>query len=225
MKTLKLWGGQVWVVLTDRADDNMRDMGELSDAVAANQERALARAGATPQSAVRVLVKYDRDDFTRYFLTDDTGKLAMTWGEDGTTNDGILTTRQNGLAIFLPLADCLGAVLYDSTVGALMMVHAGRHNIEQDGLSRTVEFMTRQVGSQPENITAWFSPSAGAKNYPLYNFDGQSLQDVAIKQLTAAGVSAKNITKSNIDTTTNSNYFSYSQGDKSQRFAIVAKLD
>jgi len=73
-------------------------------------------------------------------------------------------------------------------------------------------------------LRIWLSPAAGAKNYPLYKFANQSLREVNISQFVAASVRAENIGGDDIDTTTDENYFSHSQGDRDQRFAIVAKM-
>jgi hypothetical protein len=223
MKVFSLWNDEVKVALTDRADGNMRDFGDSAAAVAANQARAVAGLGAASAQAARVLANYERADFARYFYLNAAGEFAMKRGEDAATNDGILTQQRN-LAIFLPLADCLGVVLFDAANGALMVAHVGRHNLAQDGVAKAVEFMTENTKTNPADLKAWFSPSASAENYPLYDFDNKSLDDVATEQLTRAGVSAGNITHSKIDTTTDPNYFSHSQGDKRERFAIAAAM-
>jgi copper oxidase (laccase) domain-containing protein len=221
MKVFSLWNDEVRVVLTDKSDGNMRDFGASSGEVVANQARALTGLGATLATTARVLVNYERADFARYFYLRAVSDFAMSRGEGVSVGDGILTDQPN-LAMFLPLADCLGVVLYDSANGALMVAHVGRHNLEQAGLTRAVEFMTQNVGANPADLKVWFSPSANGENYPLYDFDNKSLDEVATEQLTRAGVDAKNITHSKIDTTTDPNYFSHSQGDKRERFAIVA---
>jgi copper oxidase (laccase) domain-containing protein len=219
MRLARLYDGRVGVILTDKTDGNMRGFSQESSV---NQKRTLKQLGVTPKQTARVFVGYDRADFTRYFLAERASDFAM-FDENGVVSDGILT-RQKGLAIFLPLADCLGAVLFDKRKNILMVVHAGRHNLAQNGLTLAVQFMSEQVGSNPADIAAWLSPSAGLANYQRPGFTKQSLQDAAIKQLLAAGVKMSSITASDIDTTTDPNYFSHSQGDQQQRFAIAAVM-
>ena len=135
-------------------------------------------------------------------------------------SDG-LATRTPGVGVFLPLADCPGVVIYDPHQRILMVVHAGRHNLEQDGLVKAVEFLTG-LGSQPRDLTAWISPTAGAENYPVEAFGGQGLLQIATNQLAKAGVSK--IAYDETDTTTSEKYYSHSQGDHDKRFAIVAYI-
>jgi hypothetical protein len=54
---------------------------------------------------------------------------------------------------------------------------------------------------------------------------GMSLQEAAVEQLMRAGVVKENIQGTNIDTTVDDGYFSHSQGDKQERFAIVGVID
>jgi copper oxidase (laccase) domain-containing protein len=73
-------------------------------------------------------------------------------------------------------------------------------------------------------LKVWLSPSAGAENYPVYSFKGKSLTEIAVKQLQGSGVLVDNIVIEPVDTTTDKNYFSHSQGDKTQRFAILTYI-
>jgi copper oxidase (laccase) domain-containing protein len=157
----------------------------------------------------------------------DQGK-GIVPGTDIEVYDALMTT-QPGIALFLPLADCVGAILYDPTKKVLMVSHLGRHNIEQQGALKSVEYMKDNAGVEPNNLKVWLSPSAGKENYPLFAFDNKSQQDVVLEQLKEAGVSAANIETANVDTTTSEDYFSHSQylKDNSKpngRFAIVAML-
>ena len=87
--------------------------------------------------------------------------------------------------------------------------------------------MIEQFGSRPEDLFVTLSPSAGQENYPLFDFDNRSLQDVAIEQLMSASITREHITFSAIDTTLDRNYFSHSRYLKGNRetdgrFAIAA---
>lgn len=143
-------------------------------------------------------------------------------------SDALMTT-QPGIALFLPLADCVGAVLYDPTQKVLMLSHLGRHNIEQNGAYESVKYMQQNASTEPSKVQVWLSPSAGGENYPLHAFDNKSQQEVVIEQLLKAGIISSNIEASTVDTTTDSNYFSHSEflKDDSQpqgRFAVVAMM-
>ena len=140
-----------------------------------------------------------------------------------------MATDSPELALFLPIADCVGAVLYDPTKKVLMLSHLGRHNLEQDGGQKSVEFMVKEFGVDPNNIITWLSPAAGAENYPMFSFNNRGMQDVTTEQLMKAGVKAESISASPIDTTTNQNYYSHSEFKKGNRpedgrFAVVVKM-
>lgn len=176
---------------------------------------------------VLVRLDYNSDDFCRYDVVDETAAgEGMT--RDGRVADGLATQTKN-LALFLPLADCIGMVLYDPGSEALMLTHLGRHNLEQNGGQRSVEFMSERFGTRPESLEVFLGPSAGHENYPLFAFDGRSLADVATEQLRAVGITKRNIEISPIDTTKDLAYFSHSEFLKGHRetdgrFAIAAML-
>jgi copper oxidase (laccase) domain-containing protein len=150
-------------------------------------------------------------------------KNALWLNEDAERCDGLLT-REQGKGILLPLADCLGVVLYDTQNDAMMIVHCGAHTTVQDGAYRAVLFMA-QAGTSPEHLLAWLSPAVGKESYPLFKLNEIGLQEAVTGQLTKAGMKEKNIIQSNIDTAIDDRYFSHSQGDKYERFAIAAVID
>ncbi|MEO5949890.1 MAG: polyphenol oxidase family protein [Candidatus Saccharimonadales bacterium] len=196
--------------------------------IGANREKFLKKNDMTLEQMILVPLTYTGDNYRRYFTVgkDEAGEgITKPSTKEA---DGLLTTEA-GLSLFLPLADCIGTVLYDAKNGAVMLTHLGRHNLEQEGGRTSVEYMVQQCGSDLRDITAWLSPAAGGVNYPLFGFDNRSMHDVAIEQLLSAGVLRENITASPIDTTTDPKYFSHSQflkGEKDSdgRFAVVAVL-
>lgn len=201
------------------------------DVVAARQSRRqfLTAKGMSPEQAVLVWLKYEGNDYCRYRTVD------MALAGEGMTyparevSDAVFTDV-SGLTLFLPLADCIGAVLYDRNRYILGLSHLGRHNLEQLGGRRSVEYMTKQFGTDPQDVEVWLSPAAGGDNYPLYAFDGRSLQEVAVEQLMEAGVSRAAITTDGMDTTTHESLFSHSEylkgrQDSDGRHAVAAMLE
>lgn len=179
-----------------------------------------------PEDTTLVHLTYDGDDYARYYTVNDELRGDGVIRPPSIAIDGLATTVP-GHALFLPLADCIGAVLHDAERSVLMLSHLGRHNLVQYSGTKSIEYMCEQFGCIPENITAWLSPAAGGQNYPLYDFDNRSLHDVATEQLVAAGVKPDHITRSPIDTTTHPDYYSHSQflaGKRTSngRFAVVA---
>lgn len=171
-----------------------------------------------------VYLSYDSDTFTRYAHASGTGDGIITPSQH--IADGLVTDKTD-VALVLPIADCIGAVLHDPVKNILMLSHLGRHNLEQLGGTKSVEYMVEQFECDPKNITVWFSPAAGKENYPLYDFDNRSMYEAATKQLITAGISPDHITASSVDTTQDPNYFSHSEFKKGNRaedgrFMIVA---
>lgn len=217
----------VKIAISKVNDGTMKRVGNNLLEVDTNRQKFLDKHGASLERAVLVQLDYDSEEFCRYSVVD-AGKAGEGMVREGRIADG-LATREKGLMLFLPLADCVGAVLYDPTHEALMLTHLGRHNLEQNGGQKSVEFMTKQFGTDPSNIEVTLSPSAGAEHYPLHTFDNKSLQEVTCEQLISGGVLPGHITRSAVDTTKDAGYFSHSEYLKGNResdgrFAIVAAL-
>jgi len=179
-----------------------------------------------PSQAVLLRLSYDTDDYCKYHevATDEIGagfaqpQLAIA--------DGIVT-RQASVALFLPIADCIGTVLYHPQTRTLMLSHLGRHNLEQYGGEKSVEYLAK-FGVKPDELLVYLSPAAGKEHYPLYSFDNKSLHDVAVEQLTRSGVLGFNITVDARDTVTDPEFYSHSaalRGEKPRgRHAIVCYI-
>lgn len=176
-----------------------------------------------------VRVAYDATDFCRFLTLSDANRGDGITHPASIVADALVVTKP-GHALFLPLADCIGAVIHDPIQNILMVSHLGRHNLEQVGGTKCIEYLIKQHGVDPKKLTVWLSPAAGKDSYPLYAFDNRSLHEIATEQLMKAGVPAKNLTVSLIDSATDTNYYSHSQflhGNRQTdgRFAIVAIMN
>lgn len=188
----------------------------------------LQKLAIDPADTTLVQLTYESEDFCRY------STLTASDKGDGITRDATivadaLVVTQANHALFLPLADCIGAVIHDPVLDILMLSHLGRHNLVQYGGTKCIKYLIEKHNSNPETITVWLSPAAGIQNYPLYDFDNRGMHDVAAEQLIAAGILAENITTSPIDVAADAHYFSHSQFQKGNRdfdgrFAVVAVL-
>jgi len=210
----------VRVGLSDKGDGNMKVSGGDASLAEVNRRRFLRGVGV--ESAYFVRVDYDTEDFCQFGVAGKENGLEL--GDEAKRCDGLLT-RERGVGLFLPLGDCLGLVLYDRRAEAMMVVHCGRHTLAQDGAFEAVKFMCDAVGTGAENVVAWMSPSAGGDSYPVHDLGGVSLREAVVEQLARAGVDEAGISGSEIDTTVDEHYFSHSQGDRDERFAIVAVID
>lgn len=198
------------------------------DIVAHNREAFLAAHDIAVSDATLVRLVYEGTDYCRYATVDEASKGDGMLRPSSVVTDAMVVTRL-GHALFLPLADCVGAVLHDPTKGILMLSHLGRHNLEQFGATKSVEYLVNEHGVDAKNLTVWLSPAASKDYYPVYAFDNRSLHDVTTEQLLAAGLIRENIDISPIDSAADPNYYSHSQflqGNRSDdgRFAVVAMM-
>jgi copper oxidase (laccase) domain-containing protein len=195
-----------------------------------NRQAFLDRAGVDPFQATLLQVTFDdTTDFARYRVIDDDlmGEGMMEPVSD-TVADALVVTRPEQ-AIFLPLADCAGAIIYDPANQVLMVSHLGRHSVEVNGGGRGIEYLKQEFDSDPAELLVWLSPAVGSKSYPLYALDNRGLHEVIIEQMTKAGVRPQNIEASHVDTAESPDYFSHSEflaGNRSEdgRFAIIAMM-
>lgn len=211
-------------------DGSMRYQGAPdSDEISRNRENFLAKHAMTSADTALVYLVYEGDDYCRYRVVDKQDKGDGMVGDPSRVADAI-ASKTPGVGLFLLVADCIAAVIYDPINHAVMLSHLGRHNIEQEGGRHSVLFMQEQFGTKPEDVEVWLSPAAGKDNYPLHSFDNKSLHEVAREQLLAAGVMAEKIDMSPLDTTTDPNYYSHSEflkrhRDIDGRFAVAVMLN
>lgn len=216
------------IAVSTVADGSMKSTDGSFASVLPARTAFLQRNNIDPTEAVLVHLTYDGDEYTRFVVADE------DLSGDGITRvpsivaDALITTTPD-LALFLPLADCIGAVIHDTAQDVLMLSHLGRHNLEQHGGTRSIEYLVEHFDSNPADIEVWLSPAAGGENYPLHAFNNRSMQSVATEQLVAAGILPEHIVHSPIDVTQDENYFSHSEflkgnRDNDGRFAVVAKL-
>lgn len=200
-----------------------------ADQVYDNRRAFLHAVGISPEHTTLVGITYDTDDFAKYRLVSHHDKRAGIENPVVIEHADALVVDQPNHALFLPLADCVGAILYDPRRRVLMVSHLGRHSVEINGGTKSVEYLTNMFQSKPSDLLVWLSPAVGSATYPLRTFDGRSLHEVITQQLEAAGVPTANIETSRINTADNEEYFSHSEflkGNRTEpgRFAVVAMM-
>jgi len=214
---------------SDATDGSMKSADRNHATVLPAREAFLRKNDMEAGNTTLVQVVYGGEDFCRYATLVDPDKGDGITRPATIAADALIVTEP-GHALFLPLADCIGALIHDPRKNILMLSHLGRHSLEQTGGTKCIEYLIEQHGVDPTNLTVWLSPAAGGSNYPLHVFENRSMHDVAAEQLMAAGVPRENITISPIDTTQDTRYFSHSEflkGNRDQdgRFAVVAMMN
>lgn len=224
-----IFGNEIIAVVSSAKNGPMtrmaRQAGVGEAEIDENRAKFLLQKSIKPEQATIVLVDYDTNDFARYreAAPSEKGNLHNPQPADA------LVTTQPGHALFLPLADCVGVVLYDPASRALMVSHLGRQATEIHGATKSVQYLANNYGVKPENVRVWLSPAVGKATYPLHKFDNMSLHEVNYKHLTDAGVLPEHIEITDVDTAMDDNYYSHSQflkgrAEKQGRHAIVAMI-
>ncbi len=225
-----IFGDKIVVMLSSCEDGPMNFKGNHQEEVRANREAFLATAGVDPMAATLVQVTYeDTTDFTRYKIVgEEQAGEGMLEPVSATEADALIAARPEQ-ALFLPLADCVGAAIYDPNVQVLMVSHLGRHSVEQEGGRKSIEYLIKEFDSNPGELLIWLSPAAGKNEYPLHALRGKGLREATVEQMISAGVNPGNIEVSHINTAASPDYYSHSeflQGNQPDdgRFAIVAAM-
>jgi copper oxidase (laccase) domain-containing protein len=218
----------VLILTSTTHDGSMKPVNGDDEAVTKNRTAFLQNNGLRTDDTTLLHLTYGGTNHTRYMIVHDELRGDGIVRQSSIEVDALVTTQPNHV-LLLPLADCIGAVLQDPINNILMLSHLGRHNLEQYGGIKSIEFLSTKFGSDPKTITVWLSPAAGQKNYPLFSFENRGMHDVATEQLVTAGILPDNITASAIDTTTDPDYFSHSQflaGNRATdgRFAVAAVM-
>ena len=219
----------VKVAISTVDDGSMYNRHDSADiTVYQNRITLLERLAVDPKAAVRLAASYDRDDFCQYTVLADDQAGRGVIDTHPYPGDALITTTP-GTALFLPVADCVGAVLYDPENKVLALAHLGRHSLEQLGGAKIVHFLVDTFGSDPRSLQIWLTPAAGKDVYKIWALDNKGMKEATLEQLFAAGVLQENITDSSAETTGDPDYYSYSEFLKGNRtedgdHAIVAVM-
>lgn len=202
----------ILVALSTVDDGNMLiHSDQTNDTVVRNRERFLAKHRIGMDQTSRVNVHYTTETFCRYTavsLRHDGGKGMR--GDDIAPSDALVTTDTNH-ALFLPLADCVGVILYDQKRHVLMLSHLGRHSLEQQGGEASVAHLVDHFGCDPADMHVWLTPSPNKTAYPMWKFNNVSMKDVVYAQLIGAGIHKDAIADNSADTVSDTSYFSHSE--------------
>src|SRR6266536_2151009 len=108
-----IFGNAVTAVVSSRNDGNLKfGLGDDAEVVE-NRKKFLAEAGIDITKTSLVGITYDIDDFTKYRIASMDDKSVGMFEANMTKHVDALVVRDAKHALFLPLADCAGAVLYD----------------------------------------------------------------------------------------------------------------
>ena len=228
---------ELLVAVSSREDGTMldRSLGNRhASEIVANRKKFCDEAGINYEDCVYQIISYT-PEATFCVITEVTEPNI-----EGIVAD-VLYTEQPGMGLFLPIADCVGTIIYDPKRHALALAHLGRHASLADTMTKTIEFFAAK-GSKPSDLHIWMAPSVKQQSYRMEYFNKATdslwkdyyvekdggfyldMQGYNRSRAITAGVLSGNIIISLVDTATDKNYFSHSQGDHEGRFAVVAEL-
>lgn len=201
----------------------------LDEEVIASRTEWLRSLDLDIYKAARVRVSFEEgDNYCRYREVDTSNMGEGMFNADSPAADALVTTTP-GMALFLPIADCVATTIFDEDNGVLMLTHLGRQSLEQEGGVRSVEYLKERYGSKPENLKIWLSPTVNKDAYKIYKLDNKGMKEVLYEQLEKAGVDLANVIDNKDDTATNPEYYSYSEFLKGNKpidgcYAMVAVM-
>lgn len=150
--------------------------------------------------------------------------------------DAMLTGRKN-FCLVIRTADCVPVIAYDPVEKCVAAIHSGWRSTKEKISVKTVQKMTEEFGSNPENIKIFILPAISKDSYQVNmdvasHFEGHyaetedgiylDLVAVISSDLQAAGISEENIFNSEICTSKdNKNFFSHRKGDKGRNLNFV----
>ncbi len=202
---------------------------ELLSDIQNNRQKWFISLGLSTDNATRVVTSYDRDDYCIYrevSLVKDKG-LGM-YVPTSKPSDALITRDKNHI-LFLPVADCIAATLYDPITETLMLSHLGRHSLEQNGAYKSVRHLVDNYGIDAKNLQIWLSPAPSKESYTIHALGDVGMKEAAMSQLKRADIDMYQITDSPHDTATDGRYYSHSaflRGKKPTdgRYAMLAVL-
>ena len=219
-----LFNGRVEVGISEITDGGMRFFGEGDESeIIKNQKKLGELIGLEIVARIRTIYA-GRNDYTEYdeITKENLSKFLIDNPENEIPVSDGLVTKEPEIGLLLPLADCLGAVVFDEKKGIVGLLHAGRQNIEQEGPRKFMEYLVKTFGSRAEDIKLFFSPYA--LNYQILKLDNKSMEEASYEQFIGMGILPENIIDHKIDNVSDDRFPSNSGGDATKRFAIVVKM-
>lgn len=239
----------VSVAVSSKKDGQMQyGKAEPDEKVKENRHNFLKEANLPDSKLALVQVRYSDDLTYDKIIIKEDGPF-QTEGSDVQENADCLVTTTPGVALFLPVADCVATVVYDPVKNVLALAHLGRHSSVAKLAKKLVNFLKINYNSEPSNLKVWMAPSIKPPYYTIKRADfaandsdwndyctktaeGYSLDlNGYNRQLfIASGILQKNIHCSAVDTATDKNYWSHFtqttvlEQPEPPRFAVAACL-
>lgn len=241
---------KVAVAVSSVSDGQMQHgLDYQNNEVTKNRQAFFSNAAVVPKKTVLVGITYSsKNTYDKIVEVDKLTKDLAQPTHQVEPADCLITTRSQ-VSLLLPIADCVGTVLYDKTNNVLALAHLGRHSSIAQLAKKVVQHLQVSFGTKPSDIVVWMAPSIQSSHYILSSADfavnnpdwhgyfkrlpeGYSLdlQGYNKQLLLNQGVLENNINISPSNTASNPEYWSHftqttiKQQQAPPRFAVVAML-
>ncbi len=223
-----IFGHKLKICLSSVEDGNFGFKHGLANEVEANINQFLIKNDFNPELVTKFNTNYDKTDFCQYKIVKSEQKGWGIINQKTIYADGLVADKSDQ-ALFYIVGDCCLVVLFDPKKSVLMLVHQGRHNAEQFGIKKAIEFLQQKFSVEPQDLLVWLSPAVGADTYPVFKRNNLSLQQIAKQDALSTGVLSENIEVCSVDTAKIQHYFSHSQYLKGRRktngrFGVVVQI-
>jgi YfiH family protein len=145
-----------------------------------------------------------------------------------------LISNQPGISLGIRTADCLPILIADPKNKAVAAVHAGWRGVVSEIAPRTVEAMTQQFGSKPEDLIVAIGPGIGPCCFEVgpevaaqFQLSGRAKVDLVAttcRQLGRNGVSPRQIIASGLCSYCNSELFESYRRDREAAGRMTAMI-
>jgi YfiH family protein len=229
--------------ISTAAGGNMSFLFGERDEVLANRRKFLLKTGIDLGQCATVRLKHEDRIFT---VTENNAGAGMRDLESAPEADALIT-KEMGIGLFLMVADCAPALVYDPVKSVLALVHLGWRGVEEHLIQKVIMRMVRDYGSKIEDMEILIGPAIQKESYKFevppqkefpgwesYIFkDSDNLYHVDFlsyikDQLLELKIKEGQFSVSSIDTFSSNEYFSHRRseltGEKEGRFAVVAVM-
>jgi len=232
----KLFPPEVVAATSSIRDGSMRYPPKEPKA-AENMKAWLPSQGIDPSQTVGLLITYGEDK-TYTEIAEVTAQPVQggVLNEKGWITADALVTNVPGLALLLPVADCIPTSFYDPGHRVIAIAHLGWHSTVHDLAKKLVGYLTQHYQTNPGKLLVHLGPSIAGESYifnhlvelgnlnesggrrwhqppyatkqadDTYKID---LTAYNLDQLLGCGVQSENIEVAGIDTLQSEDYFSH----------------
>lgn len=207
------------------SDGNMSVSWGDKEEVLKNRRAFLNKNGISLKESVLMNVQNHGDDIK---IVTEKDRSAGTEDFDTAPMVDAMITSVPGLPLLVLTADCYPVIFFDPIGRCIGLAHAGWKGVHLKIVQKVIESMTVSFGSEPGNIQTVLAPGIKRQSYVMDEVrqwkypewepyltklnSGQTSIDLAgylMEQCLGAGIKKDNLKVTNVDTASDTDYFSH----------------